>query len=113
MIARDGFESEYVIGHAGAGEALLGGKSAETIAQAIDARKVEAAVAPLKHAHGFEGVRFEALDEIGVERFGVAGYAEGAVVHVSAGAACDLAHFIGREVAEVAPSNLRNAEKAT
>ena len=64
-------------------------------------REIEVAVAPLQHAHAVEVVRLEPLDDVGIERLGVAGDAEGAVVHVAAGAAGDLAELAGRQVAMV------------
>ena len=76
-------------------------------------REIELAVAPLQHAHAVEVVRLEPLDGVGVERLGLAGDAEGAVVHVAAGAAGDLAELAGVRSRWFWPSNLRVAANAT
>ncbi len=87
-------------------EAGLARHLAERVAQPVEGREVEAAVAPLQRADGVEGVRLEALDEIGVERLGGARDAEGAVVHMTAGAARDLADLARRQIAEGLPVEL-------
>ena len=69
--------------------------------QAFERAEIEIAVAPLQHAHAIEVVRLEPLDRVGIERVRRAGDAEGAVVHVAAGAAGDLAQLRRRQVAMV------------
>ena len=63
--------------------------------------EIEFAVAPLQQFDAVEVVALEPLDQIGVERFGAARHAEGAVVHIAPGAAGNLADFAGRQIAVV------------
>ncbi len=65
----------------------------------------------MQRADIVEGVRLEALDEIGVERLGAAGDAERAVIHVPAGATGDLADLARRQIAEVLPVELARGGK--
>ena len=75
------------------------GRLVEASAQALQRGEVEVRVAPLQHAHAVEIVVFQPVDGFLFEGFGLAGAAEGAVVHVAAGAAGDLAEFAGVELA--------------
>ncbi len=104
-------ESDHVVSHAGAGEARLVRQLAQTIAEAIEGRKVETAIAPLQHAHVVEGVRLEALDEIGLERLAVACNSECAVVHMTAGATGDLAYLVRRQITKVLAIELAHGGK--
>ncbi len=59
------------------------------------------AIAPLQTAHAVEGVVFQPLDHVGVERLRRSRDAECAIVHVAAGAAGDLAKLARRQIAVV------------
>ena len=55
--------------------------------------EVELAVAPVNGTYGIEAVLLDRLDDLRLERSGIARGAEGAVGHVPPGAARDLGHF--------------------
>ncbi len=59
--------------------------------------EIEHGVAPLQDAHRIVAMAFDAGDDLFVERFGLGGHAERAVVHVTPGAARDLADLFGPE----------------
>ena len=81
--------------------------------QPLQAVEIERGVAPLQDLDRLELVIFQRVDEIGGEGLDVAGDAEGAVVHMAAGAARDLAKLAGGQLAMLRPSNLRVPAKAT
>ncbi len=78
-------------GHAGEGSIV--GRDFEAPAQRFERSEIELGVAPLHLPHGLEVVAFELDHELGLERRGIAGDAERAVVHVAPGAAGDLAEL--------------------
>ena len=92
-VVADCLERGDVIGHARTREAKFVRHLAQALAQPVEGAEVEIAAAPLQRLHGIEGVRLEALDQLGLERLDAAGDAESAVVHVPAGAARDLGKF--------------------
>ena len=65
--------------------------------QRRDAAEIKIAVAPLDIAQRIETVILDGFDDLGLEAAHIGGGAEGAVVHVPAGAPRDLSHFDGAE----------------
>ena len=63
--------------------------------------EIEPAVSPLERLDAVEAVRLEAFDSVGVDGFGPARHAKGSVVHVAAGAACNLSDLARRQIAMV------------
>ncbi len=100
-IAADALQRFHVVGHAGARQAHHVRHGAQRMLEAFEGREIEVAVAPLQRAHAVEVVRLEPLDGVAIQRLGRAGDAEGAVVHVAAGAAGDLAQLRRRQVAMI------------
>ena len=72
----------------------------EAVAQAASDEKSRSGLRHCRMRTGIEGVVFQRLDGFGVEGRAAAGRAEGAVAHVAAGAAGDLAEFRRVELAE-------------
>ena len=100
----DILQRDHVVDHAGARiSRRWSGRLAQAVLQPLERAEIELAVAPLQHADLVEGVVLEPVDEFGVERRDLAGDAEGAVVHVAAGAAGDLAELGRRQVAVALP----------
>ena len=98
-VTGQGFQRQKVGIGLGTGEALLLRQHVERLLEPFQRAEVELAVAPLQHAHGIEIVALEALHHLGLEGIGLAGHAEGAVIHVAAGTARHLAEFRRIELA--------------
>ncbi len=94
-------EHEDIFGDRGAGERGLRRRRGERRLQRADRGEVEFAVAPLHELDRLEAVRFERLDELGLEWRAAAGGAERAVARRAAGAAGDLREFRRAELAEL------------
>ena len=77
--------------------ALISGDDVEAGAQAVERAEIEFVVAPLHLADRLEIVALERDHQFLLERIGVAGDAERAVVHVAPGAAGDLAELRRRQ----------------
>ncbi len=75
------------------------GHGGEAAAQALEGAEIKIGVAPLQRADAIEIVVLQAVDGFLLEGFRLAGAAKGAVIHVAAGAARDLAEFAGVELA--------------
>ena len=98
-VGGDRLQCQHVVGHAGAYQPLLARHLAQAVAQAVERLEIEVTVAPLQHAHAVEVVRLEPLHQLRLQRIDAARHAEGAVVHVAAGAAGDLGQLGRRQVA--------------
>ena len=85
--------------------------AAQAVFQGIETVEVELVIAPLQHLDRLELVVFELVDEVLIERFDIGGNAEGAVVQMPAGAACDLGEFGWRQHAVAAPVEFARAGK--
>ncbi len=81
--------------------ALSVGAMRERRLQGADRREVEVGIAPLHELHRLECVRFERLDQFGLERRTAPAGAERAVAGGAPGAAGDLGEFGGVELAEL------------
>ena len=68
----------------------------QAFVQRLKAAKVQNRIAPLQHPHRIIAMGLDPLHQFVLERFAVGGDAEGAVIHVAAGAAGDLADLVGR-----------------
>ena len=89
------------------------GRLAQAVLEPIERAEVELAIAPLQHADRIEGVVLQPVDQIGLERSDLTGHAERSVIHVTPGAAGDLAKLGGVRLRWFCPSNLRMPAKAT
>ena len=78
----------------------LGGAASEACKAPIE-EKSSIGIAPLQHADRLEGVAFQRLHQLGLERIAAAGGAEGAVAGGAAGAAGDLRELGRIELAEL------------
>ena len=94
-------EHQNIFGDRGAGERAFGRRRGERRLQGADRREVEIGIAPLHQFHRLEGVRFERLDQFGLERRTAAAGAERAVAGGAAGTAGDLGEFGGAELAKL------------
>jgi len=110
-IIADGFERRHVVGRPRPRQAAFTRVLAQRGMERIDRREIEFSVAPLQNLDAVERVRFQPLDEFRIERFGTAGDAKGAVVHVAAGASGNLADLAGRQVAMVLAVELAQRRK--
>src|SRR6185295_11029341 len=72
-------------------EPTRGRRSIEACEQSVERGEVEIAVAPLENLDRVVAVIFDLGDKLAVERIGVAGHAESAVVHIATGTTGDLA----------------------
>src|SRR5689334_19214406 len=82
---------------------------AQAVLEPIERAEVELAIAPLQHADRIEGVVLQPVDQIGLERSDLTGHAERSVIHVTPGAAGDLAKLGGSEIAMVLPVEFADA----
>ena len=110
-VGAQGFESRDVIGRTRSRQALLARQFAKRRVQSVEGAEIEFAIAPLQRANAIEAVRLETFDRIGVDRLGAARHAEGAVIHMPAGAARDLADLAGRQIAMVLAVEFPQAPK--
>ncbi len=106
-IAQHQFQDALVLGDRRARQAGLARDLVEAVAQALDRGEIEMGVAPLQHLHPLEGVAFQRLDEVVLQRWAAAGRAEGAVAVGAAGPAGDLG-----ELDRVQPAELVAVELA-
>jgi len=98
-IANYGFQRLDIGARLGAGEAILPGHGREAAAQALQGAEVEFGVAPFQGTDSVEVMVLEPVDGFLVKSFRFTGAAEGAVIHVAAGAPGDLAKLAGTELA--------------
>ncbi len=77
--------------------ALRSGATSRLARRRVERGEIELGVAPLDLPHRLEIMALERHHELFLEGRGIAGDAEGAVVHVAAGAAGDLAELGGRQ----------------
>ena len=94
-------EHQNVFGNRRARQRALGRRRGERRLQGADRGEVEIGIAPLHQFHRLESVRFQRLDQFGLERRAAAAGAEGAVAGGAAGAAGDLGEFGRIELAEL------------
>ena len=97
FIAGKGFQRHLIVGWRRPGQATGLRGRVEAGAQCAEAGKIELVAAPLQHPHRLKAVALNGLDERVRERIDTGGEAEGAVAHMAAGAAGDLAQFGGGE----------------
>ena len=98
-IANYGFQRLDIGARLGAGEAILPGHGSKAAAQALQGAKIKVRVAPLQRTDSVEVMVLKAVDGFLVKSLRFTGAAEGAVIHVAAGAAGDLAELAGAELA--------------
>src|SRR5690606_15807894 len=73
------FERDDILGHPRAGQTIFSRERAQAVPQCIDGRKIELSIAPLQNLHCVEGMSFEPLNEVIVERLDIASDAERAI----------------------------------
>ena len=101
VFARGMFEHEDVLGNRRARQRALVRRRRQRRLQGADRGEIEIGVAPLHKLYRLEGVRFERLRELGLERRATAGGAERAIAGSAPGAAGDLRKLGGAELAEL------------
>jgi len=78
-------ERQDVVGGTGAGQAWRRRGLAQALLQPLDGSEIQTMVAPLQDLHRLEFMRLQPVDQIGAQRFDLAGDAKGAVAQVTAG----------------------------
>ena len=94
-------EHQNVFGDRCSRERACGRRRGKRRLQGADRGEVEIGVAPLHQFHRLETVRFERLDELGLEWRTAAAGAECTVARGAAGAAGDLGKFGGAQLAKL------------
>jgi len=79
--------------------------------QCFAGAEIEIGIAPIDGGDRIEAMRFDGLDDIGLERRRPFGRAERAVVHVPAGASRDLSDFGSGQPARLVPVELGDARE--
>ena len=97
LVARQELQRALVGCNGHARQLLAVGRAVKAGGQVLDRGEIEIGIAPLQHPHRLEIMALELADQVLVELGGIAGHPEGAVDHVSARPARDLAEFGGTQ----------------
>ena len=110
-IARDCRQRQMIVGIAHADQPGRRRLPVETLQQTLQAAEIQIGIAPIERANGIEAMIFHRIHQLGIERTDFGRGAEGAVVHVAAGAAGDLRDLRSRQAARAAAVELGHARE--
>ncbi len=108
-IAGECLQRAVVVGFAGLDQPWQRGPLVEAFEQGADRIEAQPGIAPIEPGQRIEAMRFDRLDDLGVERPLLGGGAKGAVAHVTPGAAGDLGDLGGGEPAWAAAVEFADA----
>src|SRR5215208_7326519 len=98
VLARENVEGGQILADGRAYEPMLTWLIGKAVPEAPDRGEIEIRIAPLQHALGVEGMVFERVHGLVVERRAAPRRAEGPVAHVAPGPARDLSELGGIEL---------------
>ena len=97
VVGRQEFERHRIAGGPRPGQSAFGRWRVQAVVEGSKAAEIQITIAPLQHPHRIVAMGLHPLHQFVLERFTVAGDAEGAVVHIASRAARDLADLVGAQ----------------